>query len=127
MISIHLMLLFICATLERSYHCAWISIHLMLLFIMPTKVMDFMKLEFQYISCYCLSWMGRGIRGHVNHFNTSHVTVYRETTKEHRTLLSHFNTSHVTVYPLVLFLLHQLLQFQYISCYCLSRRLSTLS
>ena len=77
-----------------------------------------------------------------SHFNTSHVTVYRSVEGEkivlffisiHLMLLFivnnswsciddfHFNTSHVTVYrSLTTFRSHQL-QFQYISCYCLSK------
>ena len=78
------------------------------------------------------------------HFNTSHVTVYLFGTILAPFYLHYFNTSHVTVYPIsirysrnfsfisihlmLLFIIFSIslrsvrLQFQYISCYCLSRK-----
>ena len=35
-------------------------------------------IEFQYISCYCLSVTEDQVYQGVTHFNTSHVTVYLE-------------------------------------------------
>ena len=120
LISIHLMLLFIaffrldqvtCLNFNTSHVTVYlflhpptmssqlISIHLMLLFIVADDAPQFPVAEFQYISCYCLSF--RDIRPgrrdkfqyiscyclslscviiflNVFHFNTSHVTVYQK-------------------------------------------------
>ena len=77
--------------------------------------------RFQYISCYCLSLIGvhfqRGHRISIHLmllFIISGFIIPR--------VKCHFNTSHVTVY-----LGHRVMElikdiFQYISCYCLSRR-----
>ena len=54
---------------------------------------------FQYISCYCLSFLL---------FNQSHIHL-------------HFNTSHVTVYLNGKKTPCKINEFQYISCYCLSQ------
>ena len=97
-ISIHLMLLFI--NNDMSKHCRRqiISIHLMLLFICIALSDQLIPDRFQYISCYCLSFLfWRKIQPDCD-FNTSHVTVYRR----------HFIQS------------IKLSEFQYISCYCLS-------
>ena len=77
--------------------------------------------EFQYISCYCLSWKDLRVQKEDSHFNTSHVTVYpfnslRSTAISYISIhlmllfikkvlyivlgVNHFNTSHVTVYLL---------------------------
>ena len=99
---------------------------------------------FQYISCYCLSHHPSRCSRMYNHFNTSHVTVYLFGTILAPFYLHYFNTSHVTVYPIsirysrnfsfisihlmLLFIIFSIslrsvrLQFQYISCYCLSRK-----
>ena len=79
-----------------------ISIHLMLLFIQDLLLSLLNIIEFQYISCYCLSWF------------------------LHRQVLSswHFNTSHVTVYQNSTPSFNLISKFQYISCYCLSSKAS---
>ena len=95
-ISIHLMLLFIFKTCSSGCVCC-ISIHLMLLFILkqknkisgmknfntshvtvylPVFALQFLNVEFQYISCYCLSLVKALKSGAKKDFNTSHVTVY---------------------------------------------------
>ena len=122
-----------------------ISIHLMLLFIMSGLLAIVNSSEFQYISCYCLSiTIGDGATQYV-YFNTSHVTVYQREQRKKLRSITNFNTSHVTVYPSVRQLLHlqvfnfntshvtvypflyfiksyKIVIFQYISCYCLSKR-----
>ena len=75
-----------------------ISIHLMLLFIDSNQFVHLLHFLFQYISCYCLSRKYSGKDFAKVHFNTSHVTVYRD------------NCSNATYFSI----------FQYISCYCLS-------
>ena len=76
--------------------------------------------EFQYISCYGLSYQFPGNWFTIDHFNTSHVTVYHTYLINAYHVHTHFNTSHVTVYldnhPLEN--MHD--TFQYISCYGLS-------
>ena len=76
-----------------------ISIHLMLLFIEIGKIKEVFLYEFQYISCYCLSKVNETFVTDLEHFNTSHVIVYR---------LPSGCQSPKTI-------------FQYISCYCLSK------
>ena len=118
-ISIHLMLLFIiinCFLFVQYFHfntshvtvyrrlrirnCnqVHISIHLMLLFICLIQSSRTTATAFQYISCYCLSKIQLLAQGNVEHFNTSHVTVYQE-----------WRAEKAKTFP-----------FQYISCYCLS-------
>ena len=101
LISIHLMLLFI-SGLSTGRHYGIISIHLMLLFIIIPSSIAFLYqhfntshvtvyrrvwikqclfIQFQYISCYCLSLAVRFLSSFLLHFNTSHVTVYLPLTK----------------------------------------------
>ena len=96
-----------------------ISIHLMLLFIPPIMLSKSIRPVFQYISCYCLSMSLSFVTLDFANFNTSHVTVYPCTYRNHivyntisihlmllfipipavnPTNQSNFNTSHVTVY-----------------------------
>ena len=103
------------------------------------------QIIFQYISCYCLSLNTSSvlipflISIHLMllfiiepllrmcmymYFNTSHVTVYLRNNMCSRIKNSDFNTSHVTVYHEDLDGTIALYQFQYISCYCLSRKLN---
>ena len=119
-----------------------ISIHLMLLFIGgKNKAFRFVP-RFQYISCYCLSSLATG-RKHLKDISihlmllliTGVVPEGEEVTKFsiHLMLLFirissalinfkiDFNTSHVTVYRRENILKDALNEFQYISCYCLSR------
>ena len=78
---------------------------------------------FQYISCYSLSSLvpdegeGKQVSIHLmllfimnmekyyymdsRSFNTSHVTLYRQTVSARKKNVSGFNTSHVTLYPCV--------------------------
>ena len=98
------------------------------------KGMIWAKRGFQYISCYCLSKLQRTDRALERYFNTSHVTVYpsagANTTISCYCLsqetaicirgITDFNTSHVTVYPIRCADCVQDIEFQYISCYCLS-------
>ena len=91
------MLLFITAR-DRDRLCYWVSIHLMLLFIELLSARIWIAFVFQYISCYSLSMIS---------------SVHLKITKC-------FNTSHVTLYRQSISLLHLYLKFQYISCYSLS-------
>ena len=99
LISIHLMLLFICGTVTGHDRCHQISIHLMLLFI-----------------CRMVSNLDNWI-----YFNTSHVTVY-----PYWKITSYY-LSLISIHLMLLFILaffHCFSApslFQYISCYCLSK------
>ena len=75
-----------------------ISIHPMLLFICIICGEMFEPRTFQYIPCYCLSSVRLLPCLFLQHFNTSHVTVYRISHGEILWKKEHFNTSHVTVY-----------------------------
>ena len=77
-------------------------------------------LEFQYISCYCLS---RALKKLVNYIIISiHLMLlFIAFFRLGQVTCLNFNTSHVTVYPLVLAEWKRIDIFQYISCYCLSR------
>ena len=98
-----------------------VSIHLMLLFICVVLISVFTFLRFQYISCYSLSKysfisFSRSLRFNTSHvtlyqmlvgcflvnvfrFNTSHVTLYLSAMLKAITPHLRFNTSHVTLYP----------------------------
>ena len=123
LISIHLMLLFICGGIGRRPCNNIISIHLMLLFITDPV----------------------NVNTKVTNFNTSHVTVYQSFfswltalcfISIHLMLLFiplssycpsdtfDFNTSHVTVYRRMQSTENIPMSFQYISCYCLSNELT---
>ena len=103
-ISIHLMLLFIwmqglptafpvsfqyiscyCLSGWFAHRNLWrhISIHLMLLFIPPIMLSKSIRPVFQYISCYCLSMSLSFVTLDFANFNTSHVTVYPCTYRNH--------------------------------------------
>ena len=119
-ISIHLMLLFIRISpglhdVVRAFQ--YISCYCLSGF--HSRISD--RTVFQYISCYCLS--GRGIlwSGNEANFNTSHVTVYPNSSSHSSAVSLDFNTSHVTVYRMSGLLAIVNSSFQYISCYCLSR------
>ena len=75
-----------------------ISIHLMLRFIDCQAENNHCVYSFQYISCYGLSYRWLLTYFSLINFNTSHVTVYPDTSKIHI----------------------KLNEFQYISCYGLS-------
>ena len=113
------MLLFIFSNSSCSFPRILISIHLMLLFIISSPCLFSPFFKFQYISCYCLSVPFNKFLFCYIHFNTSHVTVYRNGRVQpnscklisiHLMLLFinpcdlrrirsvNFNTSHVTVY-----------------------------
>ena len=79
-------------------------------------------IQFQYISCYCLSCTYSYVSSRQRCFNTSHVTVYPSSPSLSRLLYVRFNTSHVTVYRVADALALGRDKFQYISCYCLSSR-----
>ena len=160
-ISIHLMLLFIHPARSRhlqksNFNTSHVTVYQIADAKRPSTNL------FQYISCYCLSDHINVCRhvhaisihlmllfienGHCAkyrnlYFNTSHVTVYRDTeccciwhklfqyiscyclsfySKYMLLGILHFNTSHVTVYLFILSNLLNNLIFQYISCYCLS-------
>ena len=121
-ISIHLMLLFIRISAICGCYGYNISIHLMLLFIDTNDPFEVGDTIFQYISCYCLSsqripvhdilqisihlmllfiYIATLLNYHLHHFNTSHVTVYRNLPPLLPLFWINFNTSHVTVYQRV--------------------------
>ena len=54
------------------------------------------------------------------HFKTSHVIVYRSSRSPLLSTLGNFKTSHVIVYRKLFRLMIENIQFQNISCYCLS-------
>ena len=119
-----------------------ISIHLMLRFIVANMFDNRNLQTFQYISCYGLSRCFCYRFSCSNHFNTSHVTVYRKLFVAVKVWYPNFNTSHVTVYQIyripfpvlkdisIHLMLRFILEyystptvlptFQYISCYGLS-------
>ncbi len=101
-----------------------ISIHLMLLFINGKKRIVNRKVLFQYISCYCLSITGQNIR--MCNEISIHLMLLFIPIRIPSFLIStsDFNTSHVTVYPITGFLDGINIEFQYISCYCLSNELT---
>ena len=74
-----------------------ISIHLMLLFIPVVSGKVTKSSEFQYISCYCLSWYGP--KHHDRLRISIHLMLLFIFTREDISLvIGNFNTSHVTVY-----------------------------
>ena len=121
-ISIHLMLLFIgrrwlCINADLLFQyisCYCLSVFYGVLLLNP--------FQFQYISCYCLSIHFISYCTYSFYFNTSHVTVYPIYTP------NIFLASSISIHLMLLFIpalqgRHLLsLQFQYISCYCLSER-----
>ena len=78
--------------------------------------------EFQYIPCYGLSVSAAIKAVGISHFNTSHVTVYPDRLFPLEEYFHNFNTSHVTVYLKWHAETFRIKQFQYISCYGLSRK-----
>ena len=75
-ISIHLMLLFIPnpavnPTNHSNFNTSHVTVY------RTSLVKKFNDMSFQYISCYCLSYL-RHVYSHLSlNFNTSHVTVYQ--------------------------------------------------
>ena len=119
LISIHLMLRFILTLFKKCKKHYAISIHLMLRFIMDTRTVVLVFLEFQYISCYGLSFTWtesvdtEDIFQYISCYGLSHIIssfVFVYCISIHLMLrfiyflhgsysfLTHFNTSHVTVY-----------------------------
>ena len=98
-----------------------VSIHLMLLFIFATLSDSAVMPMFQYISCYSLSEVFKDQTAYNTGFNTSHVTLYQAFILCASLAGYCFNTSHVTLY---LYFSQKSKQksfmFQYISCYSLS-------
>ena len=115
------MLLFI-AERRRWNACGiFISIHLMLLFIYFNSEHSSIHTIFQYISCYCLSFLTN-----YTHFIiciSIHLMLLfiGSLYSSILFLLTDFNTSHVTVYQSEEDEMPAVYSFQYISCYCLSR------
>ena len=140
-VSIHLMLLFIGASVTIStvqdsfntshvtlYHSITlrrlnlesVSIHLMLLFIRFRTGEDDGRMSFQYISCYSLSAETVLQATPRARFNTSHVTLYRMEANSCNRFIQ------VSIHLMLLFIelakriRNGCLVFQYISCYSLS-------
>ena len=124
-------------------YCSYIfiSIHPMLRFILTALLLFRMNTKFQYIPCYGLSQQCLAVMQGLEHFNTSHVTVYPNASAicrisfsfqyipcyglsyselEHRAGCDYFNTSHVTVYRDATGQDIEQPLFQYIPCYGLS-------
>ena len=118
-----------------------ISIHLMLLFIPATIAAAEFTPKFQYISCYCLSFCIRfcchptsisihlmllfiskaGARERrISKISIHLMLLFIKSQEDVVNCLNHFNTSHVTVYQIQPPIQELTLPFQYISCYCLS-------
>ena len=98
-VSIHLMLLFIKIPGFLEGEKVYVSIHLMLLFISGDHQITIITIQFQYISCYSLSW----------------EEGQRKTQASLFQYISCYSLSVIILpphYPLAL--------FQYISCYSLS-------
>ena len=118
-ISIHLMLLFILSVSILAFVCgnfntshvtvypliprfSWSvpsyfnTSHVTVYLFQCNKSISFYT--FQYISCYCLSFLYLFCIHQNLHFNTSHVTVYLHQFRHIRRAVHNFNTSHVTVY-----------------------------
>ena len=119
-ISIHLMLLFIAERRGWNACGIFISIHLMLLFIYFNSEHSSIHTIFQYISCYCLSFLTN-----YTHFIiciSIHLMLLfiGSLYSSILFLLTDFNTSHVTVYQSEEDEMPAVYSFQYISCYCLS-------
>ena len=80
-------------------------------------------MEFQYISCYCLSISIQRNSHSFSNFNTSHVTVYQRWNKRQDVFCF------ISIHLMLLFITMQAdtgghhAVFQYISCYCLSNGL----
>ena len=89
---------------QSSFRKRWtsVSIHLMLLFIYLHWQNEFMRLKFQYISCYSLSLSLSHIWEKLLSFNTSHVTLYQLYLICKSLKYSSFNTSHVTLYQIAM-------------------------
>ena len=78
------------------------------------------SIQFQYISCYCLS--GTDTREFQGNVKFQYISCYCLSSSRlfQSSSIGDFNTSHVTVY-LEREVLDRLIKiFQYISCYCLS-------
>ena len=99
-----------------------ISIHPMLLFICIICGEMFEPRTFQYIPCYCLSDLAW--RNSMEEGAFQYIPCYCLSKKNTPalTLGENFNTSHVTVYLNSSTNLIKILEFQYIPCYCLSCR-----
>ena len=116
----------------------------MLLFIATVLSNNKIISKFQYISCYCLSFLHIEWRNIFFRFQYISCYCLSSRTLLFHCLIMHFNTSHVTVYPFPyrqpvlrsVISIHLMLLFiktfscvhmptdvfQYISCYCLSRQ-----
>ena len=142
-VSIHLMLLFIGSKIEIASNLTTfqyiscyslsnqsfsgthviilVSIHLMLLFITVYRLLHIWFPAFQYISCYSLSVSVSPVNTDFSCFNTSHVTLYPSAN------VSLFYISEVSIHLMLLFIdlkapdMQKVIEFQYISCYSLSR------
>ena len=100
-ISIHLMLLFIFLASPFHLNCSYFNTSHVTVY--PDIQCDFTDLPlFQYISCYCLSYIELKKIDKDTYFNTSHVTVYLCQQRGINMQHAYFNTSHVTVYRLCL-------------------------
>ena len=99
----------------------------MLLFIGWTSHLPFAAWRFQYIPCYCLSWALDKSFFDTKLFQYIPCYCLSFLYRFYSVLFQHFNTSHVTVYRGKPCGAINLLQFQYIPCYCLSNLRTRLS
>ena len=101
------------------------SIHLMLLFIPITGFLDGINIEFQYISCYCLS------SSILLSISLTHISIHLMLLFIMSGPRLKFQLNFISIHLMLLFIYIQpsqgilLYKFQYISCYCLSLWLVT--
>ena len=81
------------------------------------------SISFKYISCYCLSQLHRRKRNNAG-IQIHLMLLFIKPLRGIHPRVAHSNTSHVIVYQLLLLSVKLFLQFKYISCYCLSHRIT---
>ena len=107
------------ATIAVNMHINFISKHLMLLFIKAIRANRIVTLEFQNISCYCLSL--HSLMGYPTLIISKHLMLLFIGGEAYNKIHdSDFKTSYVIVYLAHISPLNLLETFQNILCYCLS-------
>ena len=119
-VSIHLMLLFI-ELLSARIWIAFVFQYISCYSLSLAKEIAEMAIDlFQYISCYSLSELAKGYEAAYILFQYISCYSLSMISSVHLKITKCFNTSHVTLYRQSISLLHLYLKFQYISCYSLS-------
>ena len=124
-ISIHLMLLFIAVKniKDRTYRWNFNTSHVTVYRF--RRFRSFVRVWFQYISCYCLSFRRAYLSAFGVYFNTSHVTVYLLLKTARIVSLTFQYISCYCLSEISIWESAFISEFQYISCYCLSFSPST--